>query len=240
MWRNRPRAYESRARVQDVGAWAYLAALDVHRFRISGRCERNRQFRPPRRPDHEIPPPLPRPQGLLDREQRHLPPRSRVCSSERGTAVGVGQIRGETEPQLALRRGRTNSLLRLDDTSRRKTTSAGEKRLFRSRYCRRVAYEVRCMALRCATPQVARKCLTHGWQEPSRRGITARPCSSGYFDPADSFLTRARNFRRRRIDRPLGRLRPVSHAQTVLYASPRLSATSERASLILRRRAVSS
>src|SRR5712691_5991514 len=73
-------------------------------------------------------PPLPRPQGLLDREQRHLPPRSRVCSSERGTAVGVGQIRGETKPQLTLRRGRTNSLLRLDDTSRRKTTSAGEKR----------------------------------------------------------------------------------------------------------------
>jgi len=62
-----------------LGAWAYLAALDVHRFRLVGRCEHKNgiaSFEPPRRPDHEAAALSSSAKGLLDRRQRHRPPRS--------------------------------------------------------------------------------------------------------------------------------------------------------------------
>jgi hypothetical protein len=60
------------------GAWAYIAAWDVHRAKLFGRCERKTRHRPgraPRRPDHASRALLLGPPRLLDRRQRLLPSR---------------------------------------------------------------------------------------------------------------------------------------------------------------------
>ena len=103
-----PRAPGSPARVEHEysrgGAWAYLAALDVHRAKVFGRCEHTTGIEPFGRlvdPGH-VPSPLPQcPARVLDRRQRLLASRPTLCATAHSRLPQSGPRSRPSPCQLA-------------------------------------------------------------------------------------------------------------------------------------------